>query len=119
VETATGRVTFFVGVLVLGAAVWAFTTSPGWSLLALAAGLVAWEGARRTRHGGRLRFVPVRTRRPVKGTGPSRQGHVPARQRGVGRTLQPGPRRPLWNRPSAYSLGPTRRTPPRPRASGR
>ena len=119
-ETTTGRVTLFMGALVLVVlTVWAVTASPGWSLLALAAFLVLWERAYRFRFGARLRFVPVRAPRPAARRKPrARRAVQPHASTGArAPRLRPGPRRPLWNRPSPYTFGPTRRPPQRPGAS--
>jgi hypothetical protein len=122
-DTTTGRVTLFMGALVLVVVtVWAVTHSPGWSLLALAVFLVLWERAYRFRFGAGLRFVPVRPPRRVAGArSKPRASRATGRnaRAGVGAPrLRPGSRRPLWNRPSPYTFVRTRRPPQRP-AAGR
>ncbi len=98
-----GGAVALVAVLVVGGAVWVFTTSPGYALAALLAGLVLWEYGRRSRYRRRLRFVPTPTRtraraRPVATTTrPARpvQAARPAPTTALGR-------RPLWNRTPAW-----------------
>jgi len=119
-DTTTGRVTLFMGALVLVVVtVWAVTHSPGWSLLALALFLVLWERAYRFRFGAGLRFVPVPAPRRKAGT-KSRAPRAARPSASAGARaprLRPGPRRPLWNRPSPYTFGPVRRPPLRPGAA--
>ena len=119
-DTTTGRVTLFMGALVLVVVtVWAVTHSPGWSLLALAVFLVLWERAYRFRFGTGPRFVPVRAPRPVAGAkARAARGNRPNASTGASAPrLRPGSRRPLWNRPSPYTFGPMGRPPQRPGAS--
>jgi hypothetical protein len=106
VEVRGGAVAL-VAVLVVGGAVWVFSTSPGYALVALLAGLVLWEYGRRSRYRRRLRFVPTPTRTRTRGrtrarpvattTPPARpvQAARPARTPALGR-------RPLWNRTPAW-----------------
>src|SRR5579864_5114996 len=91
-EGPGGRIAF-VFVLLLGAGVWVFTTSPGYSLAALLGGLVVWEWGWRSRYRRRLRFV-LRSRPQPRATG--REQRTPAINARPARDLRA---RPLWNRP--------------------
>src|ERR1700686_2444358 len=105
--------------LVAGAAVWVFTTSPGYALLALLCGLVLWEYGRRSRYRRHLRFVlpPGPRSRPS-----GRQPPPPAR---ITPRASVTTRRPPWNRASAWQSSPRppvptrRQAPNRPRPANR
>ena len=112
VEGPGGRIALVL-VLVVGGAVWIFTTSPGYALLALLVGLALWEYGRRSRYRRHLRFVLAPHPRPR----PAGLGHatttVPPRRSPTGGRRPPWTQAPAWkSAPRGFATA-RRQAPPR------
>ncbi len=124
-ESPGGRVASLVLVLVVGGAVWIFTTSPGYALIALLVGLVLWEYGRRSRYRHHVRYALAPQPRRQGGTGPAGSNPAPRpttpRRADTGRR-PPWSRTPAWKSPNRAWSAPTRpaapaRAKPTPRSA--